>query len=107
MRLKKQIYYEFLNISKITGNKTFWKTISHLFSNKGYLTNSRITLLKNGEILSEEANVVDTFNEFFRKFVKEFKTEKDDNLLADVIEKIDPVLNSIRKYKKLIQAFCE
>ena len=32
--LKKQKYYESLDISKITDNKTFWKTISHLFSNK-------------------------------------------------------------------------
>ena len=32
--LKKQKYYESLDINKITDNKTFWKTISHLFSNK-------------------------------------------------------------------------
>ena len=32
--LKKQKCYESLDISKITDNKTFWKTISHLFSNK-------------------------------------------------------------------------
>ena len=54
LRLKKQKYYECLDISKITDNKTFWKTISPLFLNKSYLTNSRITLLENGDILSEE-----------------------------------------------------
>ena len=54
LRLKKQKYYESLDISKITDNKTFWKAISPLFSNKSYLANSRITLLKNREILSEE-----------------------------------------------------
>ena len=55
LRLKKEKYYECLDISKITDNKTFWKTISSLFLNKSYLINSKITLFENGNILSEEA----------------------------------------------------
>ena len=51
LHLKKQKYYESPDISKITANKTFWKTISSLFSHKSYSTNSRITPLKNGDIL--------------------------------------------------------
>ena len=61
LRLKKQNYYESLDISKTTDNKTFWKTISLLFSNKSYQTNFRITLLENGEILSKESKATDTF----------------------------------------------
>ena len=99
MRLKKKKYYESLDISKIPDNKTFWKTICPLFSNKSYLTNSRITLLKNGAILSEEAKVADTFNEFFSNVVKELEIEKDDNLLTDATEETDPVLKAIKKYK--------
>ena len=53
LRLKKQNYYGSLDISQITDNKNFWKTISHLFSNKSY-TNSRITVLKNGDTLGEK-----------------------------------------------------
>ena len=97
--LKKQKHYKSRDISKITDNETFWKTISPLFSNKSYSTNSRITLLENGDILSEEAKVADTFNEFFSNVVKELKIEKDDNLLTDVIEETDPVLKAIKKYK--------
>ena len=96
---KKQKYYQSLDISKITDNKTFWKSISPLFSIKSYSTNSRITLLKNGEVLSEESKVADTFNKFFSNVVKELKIEKDDNLLADVIEESNPVLKAIKKYK--------
>ena len=71
LRLKKQKYYESLDISEVIHNKTFWQTISSLFSNKSYSTNSRITLLENGDILSEESKVVDTFtfNEFFSNVV--------------------------------------
>ena len=93
LRLKKQKYYESLDISKVSDNKTVWKTISPL--SKSYLTNSRIILLKNGAILSEEAKVADTFNEFFSNVVKELKIEKDNNLLTDVIEETDPVLKTI------------
>ena len=39
-RLKKLEYYESFGISKITDNKTFWKTIIPLFSGKSYSTNS-------------------------------------------------------------------
>ena len=93
LRLKKQKYYESLDISKVSDNKTVWKKISLL--NKSYLTNSRIILLKNGAILSEEAKVADTFNEFFSNVVKELKIEKDNNLLTGVIEETDPVLKAI------------
>ena len=99
MRLKKQKCYESHYISKITDNKTFWKTISPLFSNKSYSTNSRTTPLESREILSEESKVGDTFNKFFSNVDQELKIEKDDNLLTDFIEETDPVLKEIKKYK--------
>ena len=105
LHLKKQQYYECLDISKITDNKIFWKAISPLFSNKGYSINSRITLLENGEVLSEEAKAADTFNEFFSNVVKELKIENDDNLLADDIKKTDPVLKAIKKIQKSSKYF--
>ena len=71
LRLKEPKYYESLDMSKITDYKTFWKTRNPLFSNKSHLTNSRITLLENGTILSQEVNFADTFNEFFSNVVKE------------------------------------
>ena len=69
--------------------------MSCLFLNKSYSTNSRITLLENWGILSEEAKFADTINEFFSNVVKEINIEKDDNLLTDVIEETDPVLKAI------------
>ena len=96
--LKKQKYYESLDINKINNN-TFWKTTSSLFSNKSYSTNSRITLLENGEILREESKVADTFDTFFSNVIKELIIEKDNNLLTDIIEETDWVLKTIKKYK--------
>ena len=99
MRHKKQKYYQSLEISKITDNKTFWKTISFLFSNKSYSKNFRITLLENGKVLSEESKVADFFNKFFSNVVKELNIEKDENLLTDAIEESNPVLMAIKKYQ--------
>ena len=69
--------------------------MSRLVLNKNYSTNSRITLLENWGILSEEAKFADTINEFFSNVVKEINIEKDDNLLTDVIEETDPLLKAI------------
>ena len=71
LRLKEQKHYESLDISKITDYKIFWKTRNPLFSNKSHLANSRITLLENGTILSQEVNFADAFNEFFSNVIKE------------------------------------
>ena len=99
LRLKKQNYYEFLDVSKIIDNTFFWKTISSLFPDKSYSTNSKITLFENRVILSEESKVADTFNKFFSNVVKELKIEKDDDLPTDATDETDPVLKAIKKYK--------
>ena len=99
MRHKKEKYYQSLGTNKITDNNTFWKTISLLFSNKSYSKNSKITLLKNREVLSEEWNVADTFSKFFSNVVKESKIEKDDGLLNDVIGSTNQVLKTTKKSK--------
>ena len=99
LRLKKQNYYDSLDIRKITDDKTFWKTISPLLSSKSYLTNPIINLLKNGDNLSEESKVVDIFNEIFSNFVKYLKVEKNENLLTDFTEGTNAVLKATKKYK--------
>ena len=60
----------------MTNNKTLWKTLNPLFSNKSYSTNSRITPFEKEDILSEESKVVINLNEFFSNVVKELKFEK-------------------------------
>ena len=81
--------------------------MSRLVLNKNYSTNSRITLLENWDILSEEAKFADTFNEFFSNVVKKISIEKDDNLLTDVIEETDPVLKTIKKIQKSSKYFAK
>ena len=84
LRLKKQKYYESLDISKIT----------NYF--QSYSTNSRITIFKIGEMLSEESKVADTFNKFFSNVFKVLKIEKDNNLLTEFKEETNPKRKAIK-----------
>ena len=58
VRNEKKNYYGNIDITKITDNKKFWKTIKPLFSNK---TNNsdKITLIKNNDIISENTDVAE------------------------------------------------
>ena len=90
LHLKKQKYYKSLDINKITDNKNFWKTINSLFSNKTNSTNSKITLLRNKDILREESKV--TYKEVFSYIDKELQIEMMIIYFFDILE-------AIKKYK--------
>ena len=62
---RKKAYFENLNTSKITDNKTFWKTIKPMLSNK-CVTKESITLVKHDEIVSENQAVAELFNKFLQ-----------------------------------------
>ena len=90
LHLKKQKYYESLDVNKITDNKNFWKTINSLFSNKTNSTNAKITPLGNKDILGEESKV--TYNEVFSYIEKEVQIETMIIYFFDILE-------AIKKYK--------
>ena len=69
------------------------------------MTNSRITLLENGDIWSEESKVADNFNEFFSNAVKELAIGKEGKLLTDVIEQTHPALKTTKKMQKSSKYF--
>ena len=62
---KKGQYFENLNLSSITDNKLFWKTVSPLFTKENGSKNNKITLAEGGKILTDDAKIVETFNSFF------------------------------------------
>ena len=54
LRSAKKDYYNNLNISHVTDNKKFWKTVKPVFSNKPRQS-KRIVLVDNDDIISNEA----------------------------------------------------
>ena len=63
-RKVKRDFYNQLDISEVTDNKKFWKTVKPFISDKSS-SKSRITLIEDGKIMSNESEVAETFNNFF------------------------------------------
>ena len=78
LRRTKKNYFASINISSITGNKKFWKTIKPLFSDKIFHQET-ISLVENGTILSDDLVVADTFSNYFNDFVKHLLTVTHEN----------------------------
>ena len=64
LRKTKKSYYENLNVTLITDNKTFWKYIKPLSSDKSP-TNSNIALLKGNKMITGSAECAEILNNFF------------------------------------------
>ena len=62
--------YGKLNINSITGNQLFWKNVCALFSDKTLSKISKTTLLKKGEIVTDDTKITETFNTFFSNRIK-------------------------------------
>ena len=62
-RKAKRDFYNQIDISAVTDNKKFWKTVKPFISDKSS-SKSRITLVEEGKVVSNESDVAETFNNF-------------------------------------------
>ena len=63
VRKVKKDYYNDVDHENVTDNKTFWKSIKPLFSEKSSIHN-KITLVEQDIILDKNDNVADVLNNF-------------------------------------------
>ena len=63
-RREKRNYYNNLDISLVTNNKKFWKSVKPFFSDK-LQSKSKIVLIEDETIISNDVEVAETMNEFF------------------------------------------
>ena len=75
-------YYSNLDINNITDNKKFWKTLKPFLSDKGPQA-SKITLVQNDQIISDDNALADTFKDFFDNAVKNLNLCGNENIFAD------------------------
>ena len=61
-------YYNNLDHKKLTDNKSFWRTVKSLFSDKN-LSFSKITLIENELLLTDDEKISSTLNDFFSNVV--------------------------------------
>ena len=82
-------YYSQLNLSNITDSKKFWKTVNPLFTDKGGTRNS-IVLVKEDKIISDDSEVAQTFNDFFKTCVSSLDISENRLLLTKTDDTFEP-----------------
>ena len=81
----------------IADNKIFSKSVKLLFSDK-ITFKEIINLTENGEILSSDTDIADTFNDYFSNVVQNLNIPRENSMLNKGLC-INPVLAIVEKYK--------
>ena len=110
LKSTKRTYFNNLDIRKVTDNRTFWKTVVPLFSNK-FSKSEKINLTEGNKTISNDDEMCRVFKKFFSKIVDALKIPNISNYKitqmihskkrSDILE-ITLVLQ-IQKVKVLIQ----
>ena len=91
-------FYSNLYIKNVTDNKLFWKTMKPFLSDKCTHT-SKISLVHEGNVISDDLELAKTFNNFFGNAVDDLEIkeyEGDHNL---DLTSTDPIDSAIMKYQ--------
>ena len=97
LRKAKKQYFSNLEPKLITDNKKFWNSVKPLFSDK-ITVKEIINLTENGEILSSDTDIADTFNDYFSSVVQNLNIPRENSMLnTDLC--INPILEIVEKYK--------
>ena len=91
-------YFANLDLKKFTDNIKFWNTVKPMFSNTGNCTN-KITLVEKGKIITDDAELAETFNGFFIDAVSSLSIEENRALLDDASDEIDPIRKAVKKFR--------
>ena len=103
LRRTKKKYFTNINISSITDNKKFWKTVKPLFSDK-ISHKETINLAVNDTVLSDDQVVADTFNNYSNNIVKNLLTVTNKNYPKEIANSVnlnllDSVEATVLKFK--------
>ena len=106
-------YFESLNTKKITDNRTFWKTVVPLFTNKAS-RGEKIILTEAEKHISDDEKICNIFNNFFSKVVSDLKkpdyykyfSQENTCSLSTIIETFEkhPSILNVKK-RKLVSVF--
>ena len=68
LRKSKKVFYNNLNVKRITDSRKFWQTVKRSFTDKT-LKDERTTLVDGGKVIIEQKDVVKKFKDHFEKIV--------------------------------------
>ena len=90
-------FYNNLNPTSISDNKTFWKNVKPMFSEKKS-SNTNIHLVENHEVISDDNKIAGCFKNLFENTVKELDIAMDPNIISHSNHE-DMILYNIEKFK--------
>ena len=98
LRRTKLHYDKRLDTHDLADNRTFWKAIKPIFTDKIQISQP-INLLEKGESINDDVKIAEMFNEYFANITDELGlTENKANLsFSENIE--DPIAKAVHKYK--------
>ena len=110
IRKEKKFFFQEIDLSDISENKKFWKTVKPFFTDK-IQVKSKITLIEKHvnidseieediveKIISKDDEVAQVFNDFFIDIVPNLNIPTDTHFSEDFIKSLDPVENAIEKF---------
>ena len=97
LRQAKINYYKNLDMKCLTDNRKFWKTVKPLFSEK-IKASSKINLLENEVLVSDDREVADIFNEYFIHITEALGIHEPKDILTPIDGLRDPIEAAIKKY---------
>ena len=98
IRKIKKDYYNNLDCKKIIDNKSFWKHVKPLLSEKNARSN-KITLVEDNSILENNDKIAETFNNFFTSAVSNLNIPPFVDPSVEINHIEDPTLRIIEQYK--------
>ena len=94
LKKEEKNYFENLDTKNIGDNKTFWKTVKLLLSDKFKLP-VNVTWVKKNDVISDNGKTGDVFNDFFTNAVKNINITVSEDILCEA-NKIKILLKPLR-----------
>ena len=104
IRKAKCNFYEHLDPNLICDNRKFWKQVKPFFADKTP-SNSNITLLENGEIVSDPSRCTEIFNNFFIESVSSLDIDRNLNITDCLISNnlVEKAIDMFKNHPSIIK----
>ena len=98
MMKEKNKYFTNWDVNNFTDNKKFWNTVKPLFANCGG-GSKKITLVKGEKIVSNDKEIAETFNQYFKTSVESLDVKENNIFKTFAADLDDPVEIALKKFE--------
>ena len=88
LRKSKKEYFNSLNMKQVSDNKLFWKSVKPFFNDKGS-NSSKITLVEENNIISDEKEIANIMNNYFINVTKTLNLKKQLGLVRSGVNEFE------------------